>query len=133
MKRMLIILSIVFSISCNGSHSKSVNSKIRSNDTLEIELLKLKNQAFCDCYNEALKNTGAKIMPQDGSNYIQISDLVLKYANDIHLRYIIEKWNKKTYSSYSVDNKLYLMRCLDFYNSKDLELYIDSVRKVEFK
>ena len=23
------------------------------------------------------------------------------------------------------------MRCLDFYNSKDLELYIDSIRQVE--
>jgi len=133
MKRILIILSILFSISCNGSQPKSGNNKILSNDTLENELLKLKNQAFCDCYNQALKNAGAKITHQDGSNYIQISDLVLKYANDIHLRSIIDKWNKKKYTSYSVDNKLYLMRCLDFYNSNDLELYIDSVRRVEFR
>jgi len=126
----LLLLSICLLTSCIAKVNSSDYTN-KKQDSLEKELLQLKNQAFCNCFNQAMRKVGAKLMPADGSSYIQISDLVLKYSHDKHLKYIIEKWNKKDYSSYSEDNKLYLMRCLDFYNSKDLELYIDSVRQIE--
>ncbi|MFZ4457073.1 MAG: hypothetical protein ACOYOT_12730 [Bacteroidales bacterium] len=102
-------------------------------DSLEKELLNLKNEAFCDCYYKATKIAHAKISPPDGSSYVQISGLVASYCNDSHLKKIIDKWVVKKYLSYSENNNLYLMRCLDFYNSRDLKLYIDSVRQVELK
>lgn len=100
-------------------------------DSLEVELQKLKNQAFCDCFNQALKNANAEITVPDGSHYIQISDLDINYFNNKDLRRIIGIWTEKEYHAYNEEDKLYLMQCLDFYNSRDLELYIDSVRQVE--
>ena len=129
----LIIFSCVIFINCiNSTSNQYYNSKhTYALDSLDIELLMLKNQAFCNCYNEALKGAEAKLFPADGSNYIQISELATKYSNDPELDKLIKSWNKKDYFSYSNDNKLYLMRCLDFYNSKELENYIDSIRAIE--
>lgn len=131
MKRLLLISLSFFVLSCNEAKQRQEKSKIEPTDSLEVELLKLKNQAFCDCYYKALNSVHAEIVPPDGSTYIQISELVRIYCNDNNLQNIIRKWNNKKYLSYSGNDKLYLMRCLDFYNSKDLELYIDSVRNVE--
>lgn len=108
---------------------------LKENDvtTDSLELVMLKNQAFCDCYYKSMKIANAHISPPDGSNYVQLSSLVEQYASDPKLNMIVDKWVEKEYLSYSKDNKLYLMRCLDFYNSSDLDAYIDSVRKEETK
>lgn len=138
----LIIGMIIFlpkiwtlSIECKTQNLSYTNAQIDQPllDSLEFELQKLKNQAFCDCFNQALINANAKITVPDGSNYIQISDLDINYFNNSYLKELIKDWNKKEYISYNEENKLYLMRCLDFYNSEDLELYIDSIRKIEIR
>lgn len=103
------------------------------NDSLELELIMLKNQAFCSCFNRTIKKAGTKMAPSDGSNYLQLSNLVVEYTFDPILNKLIEKWVNKKYTSYCKDDELYLMRCLDFYNSKELNTYIDSVRQVEIK
>ncbi|PZX92316.1 hypothetical protein DOS84_16015 [Flavobacterium aquariorum] len=103
------------------------------NKKLEGELLKLKNQAFCDCYSEVLSGKES-IRYKDGSSYVQIIDLKREYifGNKIY-REMIKKWAKKEYKSYDPNNNLYLMKCLDFYNSPVLIKFIDSVRQQEIK
>lgn len=99
---------------------------------LEKELVKIKNQAFCDCYYEVTKNEPVKY--SDGSTYVQVIDLKNEYIfGNENYRKIIDNWVKKEYKSYDPDNNLYLMKCLDFYNSKELEKFIDSIRQKEIK
>jgi hypothetical protein len=46
---------------------------------------------------------------------------------------MITDWNKKEYKSYDSNNNLYLMRCLDFYNSEELKKFINSIRENELR
>ena len=102
------------------------------NDKLEKELVKIKNQAFCDCYYEVTKNELVKY--KDGSTYVQVIDLKEEYIfGNENYRKMIDNWVKKDYKSYDPNNNLYLMKCLDFYNSKELEKFVDSIRKNEIK
>ncbi len=120
MKTIYIILAIGFT-KCSAQ---------TKNNKLETELLKVKNQAFCDCYYEATKNEPTQY--KDGSTYVQIINLKEEYIfGNEHYRKMISDWLKKDYKSYDPKNNLYLMKCLDFYNSKELEKFIDSIRKKE--
>ncbi|MBK5722860.1 hypothetical protein JGH11_18475 [Dysgonomonas sp. Marseille-P4677] len=127
-----IILSLTLAVLCCSSEHGSKKS-VETNDSLESELTMLKNQAFCDCFYKSTKIANDQISPPDGTSYIQLSTLVEQYAKDPKLNQIIDKWVEKEYLSYSENNQLYLMRCLDFYNSVELNTYIDSVRKIEAK
>ncbi len=135
MKKVYLVVLFITAVALDSLHSADSKSKLEESemltDSLELELVMLKNQAFCDCYYKSTKNVDAHISPPDGSNYIQLSSLVEQYANDPRLNKIVDMWAQKEYHSYSGENKLYLMRCLDFYNSTDLKAYIDSVREVE--
>lgn len=135
MKKVYLVVLFITVVGLGSLHSADSKSKLEKSemitDSLELELVMLKNQAFCDCYYKSTKNVDAHISPPDGSNYIQLSSLVEQYANDPKLNKIVDMWAQKEYHSYSGENKLYLMRCLDFYNSTDLKAYIDSVREVE--
>ncbi len=135
MKKVYLVVLFITAVALDSLHSADSKSKLEESemltDSLELELVMLKNQAFCDCYYKSTKNVDAHISPPDGSNYIQLSSLVEQYANDPRLNKIVDMWAQKEYHSYSEENKLYLMRCLDFYNSTDLKAYIDSVREVE--
>ncbi len=120
------IVYILFAICLTNCSAQTINNK------LEGELVKIKNQAFCDCYYEATKNESVKY--KDGSSYVQIINLNEEYnfGNEKY-RKMINNWVKKEYDSYDPKNNLYLMKCLDFYNSKELEEFIDSIRKNEAK
>ena len=108
-------------------------SQQNENKKLEGELLKLKNQAFCDCYSEVLSGKES-IRYKDGSSYVQIIDLKGEYIlENKKYREMITKWAKKEYKSYDPNQNLYLMKCLDFYNSPVLIKFIDSVRQKEIK
>jgi len=129
-KRIFFITLAVILCVCIAMQNSQKNP---SDDFLDEQLLMLKNQAFCNCVNKAMKEAGATLNPRDGTNYMQISELDEHYWFDPNLERIINVWSKKEYISYDNENKLYFMRCLDFYNSKDLANYIDSVRTVEKK
>ncbi len=122
MKAIYIFLILVIGLTKCSAQTK--------NNKLENELLKVKNQAFCDCYYEATKNES--IQYKDGSSYVQIINLKEEYifGND-HYRKMISDWIKKDYKSYDSNNNLYMMKCLDFYNSKELAMFINSIRKNE--
>lgn len=105
----------------------------KTNQKLEKELLKLKNQAFCDCYSEVLSGKET-IRYKDGTTYVQIINLKGEYIfRNKKYKQMIEKWAKKEYKSYNPNQNLYLMKCLDFYNSPELIKFIDSVRQEENK
>lgn len=126
-------LIIILSGCAHPTQNNNIDKIPIVNDSLELELIMLKNQAFCSCFNRSIKKTGTQMTPPDGSNYLQLSDLVIECTFDPNLNKVIEKWVNKKYISYCKDDELYLMRCLDFYNSKELNIYIDSVRQVEIK
>lgn len=126
MKNIIILITIVSLLSF--TIRESIESK---KNKFENELIMLKNQAFCNLFNVIVNEDKQKLI--DDSDYFQISELSEKYYRDERLIKLIEKWRLKKYKSYNPDNKLYLMKCLDFYNSKDLKVYLDSVRKVESK
>ena len=107
--------------------------KNQYDDFLDEQLLMLKDHAFCKCVDQAMKKVGATLTPQDGSSYLQLFELDANYFFDLNLKRILNMWNQKEYISYDTEQELYFMRCLDFYNSKDLANYIDSVRTVEMK
>jgi len=127
MKNILFCLTFLFL-------ANSINyAQVKSNQKLEAELVKLKNQAFCDCYAEVLSGN-EKIRYKDGSTYVQIIKLKGEYVfQNEKYRKIIKEWAKKEYKSYDPNQKLYLMQCLDFYNSAILKKFIDSVRQNEIR
>ena len=58
--------------------------------------------------------------------------------NDLSFDNLVKEWHKKEYNAYPTDDNrekryLTIMKCIDFYNSKKLELYIDSLRVKELK
>jgi hypothetical protein len=126
MKQIIIILLLNSVILIVESQNR-----IQQEDSINSELILLKNQVFCDCYFEATKNAKTKIFPPDGSNYLQISNLVQKYYLDKRIIQLIKKWMKKEYRSYVENNQLYLMRCLDLYNSKELEIIMRQIKAEE--
>lgn len=127
MKLSSIFYFILFFGFVGYSQQKNTNQK------LENGLLKLKNQAFCDCYAEVLTGN-EKIRYKDGSTYVQLITLKGEYVfmNEKYNK-MIKEWAKKKYKSYDPNQKLYLMQCLDFYNSPILKKFIDSVRQEEIK
>ncbi|WDF63986.1 hypothetical protein [Flavobacterium sp. KACC 22763] len=128
MHEMKIVFKFCFIVLfCSVGYSQNKNKE------LENELIKVKNQAFCDCYSEAL--SGKEIIRyKDGSSYMQIINLKGEYVfGNKKYKQMIEKWNKKDYKSYDPNQNLYLMKCLDFYNSPMLNRFIDSVRQEEIK
>ncbi len=83
-------------------------NRIQQEDSINSELILLKNQVFCNCYFEATKNAKTKIFPPDGSNYLQISNLVQKYYLDKRFTQLIKKWMKKESLLSGKISKLYL-------------------------
>lgn len=113
-------------------YSCLISAQSNTNQNLEKELLKVKNQAFCDCYYQATTNEPVEY--KDGSTYIQLINLKGEYIfqNEDYSKMITD-WNKKEYKSYDSNNNLYLMRCLDFYNSEELKKFINSIRENELR
>jgi hypothetical protein len=127
----IILLILILLTTCNSKLTNNSTESVAVNDSIENELLLLKNQAFCDLFR--METSKEKIVFKESTTYIQFSNLDMNYFNDSNLNKIIKKWESKDYKSYNPTNKLILMKCLDFYNSNDLKNYIDSVRVVEYK
>lgn len=128
MKKLIFYLAFISLANCIG-----YAQTLKSNEKLEAELVKLKNQAFCDCYSEVISGN-EKVRYNDGSTYVQIIHLKEEYVfQNEKYRKMIKEWAKKEYKSYDPNQKLYLMQCLDFYNSDILKKFIDSVRQNEIR
>jgi len=110
----------------------------------EDKLLILKNIAFCNCmeyeYEQIVKENPdlySLFIDRSREDYITYGGLdanLLK--NNLSFDNLVKEWHKKEYNTYLAEEnrgKIYLttMKCIDFYNSKKLELYIDSLRVKE--
>ena len=129
MKTLIIGLKFfVFLIMVN--HNCTSNKRYIDNYHIQVEkeIEHLKNQAYCDLQNKLLKSNTC--ITNDASGYMHISNLDIIFFKDPNLQKIIIKWAEKEYKAYEDGKNLNTMKCLDFYNSKDLKIYLDSVRVV---
>lgn len=147
MKKVLLIV-VVFCISLSSCSDDKVIDK-EAKEKIERLLNIHKRYAFIDLYSRALQYE-EKI--QDVANCESLLDisamellheycLVQDFYSDSHPSYentnytkLIDKWIDKEYKAYtSLDDKnmkvtMVFKKVFDFYESKDLEVYIDSLR-----
>jgi hypothetical protein len=120
MKSFLFLLIAVSTISCNfmnGQNTLAVDKKIQSQRT------RLKNLAFCQCQSQVDSNT-YKLNDSSAAGFMAY--MAYEEGINIDLQDFTVKWlkkNEKTYTSYS-ESLLTNMKCLDYYNSKELESFI---------
>ena len=120
----------------------------KKDSLLEQDLLYLKNVAYCLC----VSNINIKILKTHPNKYKIFRDnSAIAYASmanvldyELFLRNkslnnMIENWNKKLYQAKPPEeesnNDIFLiqMQCLNFYNSDELNSYIDSIRVQYYK
>ena len=155
MKIITILLLIIISQSCESNKFKSEDRKeteknyLSKEDSIRLEkdILNYKNILFSYLYNDSKKQTYKKkgLLVCD-----TLKDLTHLYnSNTIDLRWVGEDKNRdkllQTWlakEEYYVhisdppeipDGSLDLTRALDFYNSKELNVFIDSLRRSEYK
>jgi len=117
MNRVLIVfVTLCLNASCFGQELTP--------EELSAERLKLKNYALCECLFYVYKEYDS-LWIRDGSTagYFETSH----YAIDVYetVRTRAEAVNREVYKSYD-NSPLGLMKCLDFYNSRELDSLIKS-------
>ncbi len=118
----LLFLAVITVSAMFCDHLFSQNLKVMS-DQIKDQRLKLKNLAFCVCQSRVDSN---RLFPDDGSAagfkaysaydedmYLELKIFTIKWIKD----------NGKNYTSYD-DSPLSTMKCLDYYNSKELNKFI---------
>ena len=123
--------------------TSSVGFLVRKrNKTQEDKILLLKNTAFCLCHNKeeqfVLQNnpTTFNIIGDNTIQaYVQSSDIDPELLiRNKQLNKLVDKWHKKVYRTKPKEEKsdqksfLINMKCLDFYNSIELNNYLDSIK-----
>jgi hypothetical protein len=150
MKKNLVILMVMFLSSCKTQGDKNDLTK-EEILLIEKKIINVKNLCFNDLYYKSKLKTHKRL-----SKEVQICDESSKIKNLTHFYYsqrdfidlyefskdknkekLINNWlNKKEYipivnpPDYP-NGSLDLVCALDFYNSNDLEMYTDSIRKSE--
>jgi len=151
MKNLIYLTVILLSNSCSNTKT---STSISERDSLNLEktLIEIKNYNFQECYRVSENATYERIgvnkndtsckKVNDLSTYYftSISKLDLNFVmNDRNREKLVQKWvNKKEYNPYVnppdfPDGSLNMIRALDFYNSKDMSVYIDSIRQSEIR
>lgn len=94
-------------------------------EELAAERLKLKNYAFCECLGFVYKEYDS-LWIRDGSTagYFETSDYAIEVYDTLRSR--AEAFSRKVYKSYN-NSPLGLMKCLDFYNSTELDSLLRSL------
>jgi hypothetical protein len=131
MKLILSIVAIAFSIYSVGAttvattqQSNGKNLKKTLKSIIAAERLKLKNAAFCECMHNSFPDS---VFQNEGSQagYVKFGTYSFK-AYETVMKFAKEQ-ARKNYSSKNNRN-LGMMKCLDFYNSKELD---SLVRKLD--
>ena len=116
-KNYLFLFLLFLSVGCSAQLPK---------EKLSEERLKLKNYAFCKCLQNVYE--GDTLFIQDGSSsgYFETGAYNINVYDSVDS--IAKIFSLKVYKSYG-NYSLGIMKCLDFYNSKELDELIRSFDK----
>jgi len=151
MKSITLILFVVLAYSCHIKKEQKKDSgfSIPKKDSLfvEEELRQYKNCLFSSFYYFGLKRTYERLgMDKEEFKKRAALDLTYYYysgefnpafmLDDKNRDKMFEKWlNDTKYGDVDeiVKGSFDMVRALDFYNSEDVKVYLDSLRIVEYK
>jgi hypothetical protein len=144
--------------SCSSKTMSKKESLLSKKDSIEVEesMNGIKNITFNECYyksklntykrlgvndsNECFSSLNKKVKDLTGYYYMNNSFINPKWIFDDKNRdKLLNKWiNDKKYIPFVnppdfPDGSIDMVRALDFYNSKDMAVYIDSLRIVRIK
>jgi hypothetical protein len=157
MSKILITLCFFLLISCSKVTVQK-ESTLNYQDSIELEesMLGIKNITFNECFYKSRINTYKRLKLDENDEcykkvLLELKDLTgYHYMNNTYIdpkwiyrdenrEKLLSKWiNKKEYIPFVnppdfPDGSLDMVRALDFYNSKDMKLYIDSLKQVRVK
>jgi hypothetical protein len=122
----LTLLILLAATSCAAGETSASRSEKQSDPkTIKVERQRLKNAAFCSCLRHTRK-PGDTSLAEDGSlaAYMEIG------AHDLEAFEAVDRaaavYAKKDYPS-KHGRTLAVMKCLDFYNSPQLEELVRSL------
>ena len=119
MKNLMFLLLIFIASKCDA---QIINKTISEN--LSRERRNLKNYAFCQCLRYSLKSDSLLIKDGSSAGYFEVG------AYKVNAFEMIDSISK------AISNKIYkskegkplaIMKCLDFYNSKELDTLVNSL------
>ncbi len=99
-------------------------------DTTYPKELTLKNIAFISCLKEMSSSTTFWKNENSAGGYVELSDTSveqLREIDDFAKKYAIDRMMSNNGDSYN-NKDLWLMKCLDFYNSKVLDQEINKLK-----
>ncbi|WP_445721378.1 hypothetical protein [Flavobacterium sp.] len=149
MKRIALTFILILTNKCQIANKKvfNLNEKITTKDSLlvEEELKQYKNCLFSSLYNLGLQKT-YKRLGINNNEISSVKDLTyFYYSGEFNPQFMIDDSNRERMfnrwindTKYEpipeiVDGSLDIVRALDFYNSQDLKIFLDSLRQVEYK
>lgn len=96
--------------------------KAQKNNSLENERMNLKKMAFCNCLYKEYPKYDSVLKDGSAAGYFEISNHSIEVPDKIN-ELLTTYFSERKYSSKENLN-LGIMKCLDFYESKELEDFI---------
>lgn len=118
MKNSNCLLAILFLVVLTSCQNTPVDDKLKD------EKDKLKKLGFCKCLYASNPNSDFWKNEGSGEGYFQTSNFSIEAATTV--RQYAREFSKKEYRSYG-DRDLYVMKCLDFYHSKELDSLVNTL------
>ncbi|HNX44314.1 MAG TPA: T6SS amidase immunity protein Tai4 family protein [Bacteroidales bacterium] len=115
-KNCLFTLCLLLSCICSAQQNDTPHK-----EKLSQERLKLKNFAFCQCLQHVYKNDSVLIIDGSSSGYFETGAYGIDAYNTIDS--VANIYSLKVYKS-KEGHPLGIMKCLDFYNSNELDKLI---------
>lgn len=117
----LFFICSISTVSCGQNTNSPV--KTTAHEKVEAEKLKLRNSAFCMCLSKIYPDYDTSLNDGSAAGYFETSAYgidVFEKLDESILAYLTERKYK------SKDNRnLGIQRCLDFYNSRELNAMIE--------
>lgn len=152
MKHIFILLSSLFILNCCKTNKKT--NELAHNKKIELLISKHRKHAFIDFYEKSIKQEEIRYRLKKCDSLVDLSAselynencLKIDFYSEDHPTYtdknydlLISKWLGKKYPDYtspddkSIKTTMTFKRALDFYESADLNKYLDSLRSVFYK
>jgi hypothetical protein len=116
---LVIVLLLTVITSCAQVTKKNDNNALES--LVIAERIKAKNSAFCSCLNKVYPGYDEKLNDGSAAGYFEMSAYNIEVFEKLDS--IASVFASKEYKS-KYNKNLGIQKCLDFYNSKELETFI---------